>query len=49
MVLGTRPVDFGALRYSAGFMWNQEEGISETDPCEELPVERGRRVGNHLV
>lgn len=28
--LGTRPVDFGALRYSAGFMWNEAEGITET-------------------
>ena len=30
VALGTRPVDFGALRYSAGFVWNEEEGISET-------------------
>lgn len=30
VVLGTRPVNFGALRYSAGFMWNAAEGISET-------------------
>jgi N-carbamoylputrescine amidase len=28
--LGTRPVDFGALRYSAGFVWNEDEGITET-------------------
>jgi predicted amidohydrolase len=30
VALGTRPVDFGNLRYSAGFMWNEEEGIAET-------------------
>jgi predicted amidohydrolase len=30
IALGTRPVDFGNLRYSAGFMWNDEEGIAET-------------------
>jgi predicted amidohydrolase len=30
MVLGTRPVDFGSKRYSAGFMWNEAEGITET-------------------
>ena len=30
VTLGTRPVDFGALRYNAGFMWNEEEGITET-------------------
>ena len=30
IALGTRPVDFGALRYSAGFMWNDDEGIAET-------------------
>ena len=30
VALGTRPVDFGALRYSAGFVWNEEEGITET-------------------
>jgi predicted amidohydrolase len=30
IALGTRPVDFGALRYSAGFAWNEEEGITET-------------------
>ena len=30
VALGTRPVDFGALRYSAGFMWNEQEGIAET-------------------
>ena len=30
VALGTRPVDFGALRYSAGFVWNEDEGITET-------------------
>lgn len=30
IALGTRPVDFGALRYNAGFMWNEGEGITET-------------------
>jgi N-carbamoylputrescine amidase len=30
VALGTRPVDFGALRYSAGFMWNEDEGITQT-------------------
>jgi predicted amidohydrolase len=30
IALGTRPVDFGNLRYSAGFMWNEDEGIAET-------------------
>jgi predicted amidohydrolase len=30
VALGTRPVDFGALRYSAGFVWKEEEGIAET-------------------
>src|SRR5215472_240846 len=27
VVLGTRPVDFGALRLSAGFFWNADEGL----------------------
>jgi predicted amidohydrolase len=30
VVFGTRPVDFGALRYSAGFYWNADEGLAET-------------------
>jgi predicted amidohydrolase len=30
VALGTRPVDFGALRYNAGFVWNEEQGIGET-------------------
>ena len=30
VALGTRPADFGALRYSAGFVWNEDEGITET-------------------
>jgi predicted amidohydrolase len=30
IALGTRPVNFGALRYDAGFMWNEAEGIIET-------------------
>lgn len=30
VALGTRPVDFGNLRYNAGFMWNEEEAITET-------------------
>jgi N-carbamoylputrescine amidase len=30
IALGTRPIDFGALRYSAGFMWNESEAITET-------------------
>lgn len=30
IALGTRPVDFGGVRYSAGFYWNEEEGIIET-------------------
>jgi predicted amidohydrolase len=30
ITLGTRPVDFGALRYSAGFMWKEDEGMTET-------------------
>ena len=30
VALGTRPVDFGALRYSVGFVWNEDEGITET-------------------
>ena len=29
VALGTRPVDFGTLRYSAGFMWN-ERRVAET-------------------
>lgn len=29
-VLGTRPMDFGYIRYSAGFVWKEDEGISET-------------------
>jgi N-carbamoylputrescine amidase len=29
-VVGTRPMDFGARRYSVGFFWNEDEGISET-------------------
>jgi predicted amidohydrolase len=28
--LGTRPVDFGALRYNVGFVWKEDEGITET-------------------
>jgi N-carbamoylputrescine amidase len=28
--LGTRPIDFGNMRYNAGFMWNEDESISET-------------------
>jgi predicted amidohydrolase len=28
--LGTRPIDFGNVRYSAGFYWNREEGLAET-------------------
>src|SRR2546421_6683906 len=27
-VLGTRPIDFGNVRCSAGFIWNAEEGIA---------------------
>lgn len=30
IALGTRPIDFGNVRYSAGFFWNEEEGITET-------------------
>ena len=30
IALGTRPIDFGNVRYNAGFYWNEEEGISET-------------------
>jgi N-carbamoylputrescine amidase len=30
VALGTRPVDFGALRYNVGFAWNEDEGITET-------------------
>jgi predicted amidohydrolase len=30
IALGTRPIDFGGLRYSAGFFWNEDEGITET-------------------
>ena len=30
VVLGTRPMDFGGLRYSAGFAWNDDEGIAAT-------------------
>jgi len=30
VALGTRPIDFGNVRYSAGFMWNEEEGMTET-------------------
>jgi N-carbamoylputrescine amidase len=30
VALGTRPVNFGALRYSAGFVWKDEDGIAET-------------------
>jgi N-carbamoylputrescine amidase len=28
--IGTRPIDFGNVRYSAGFMWNEGEGITES-------------------
>lgn len=28
--LGTRPMDFGSLRYNAGFMWNEDESLTET-------------------
>jgi N-carbamoylputrescine amidase len=28
--LGTRPIDFGSRRYNAGFMWNEDESITET-------------------
>jgi predicted amidohydrolase len=30
VVLGTRPMDFGSRRYSAGFAWNDDEGIAAT-------------------
>jgi N-carbamoylputrescine amidase len=30
VVLGTRPMDFGALRYSTGFAWTDDEGIAAT-------------------
>lgn len=30
VVLGTRPMDFGNRRYSAGFAWNDDEGIAAT-------------------
>lgn len=30
IALGTRPADFGSLRYSVGFMWNGDESITET-------------------
>ena len=30
IALGTRPADFGDLRYSVAFMWNEAEGITET-------------------
>ncbi len=30
IALGTRPVDFGNIRYNAGFYWKEEEGITET-------------------
>jgi N-carbamoylputrescine amidase len=30
IALGTRPIDFGNVRYNAGFYWNEEEGIAET-------------------
>ena len=30
IALGTRPADFGSLRYSVGFMWNDDEGMTET-------------------
>ena len=29
-VLGTRPMDFGGVRYNVGFVWNNDESISET-------------------
>ena len=28
--LGTRPIDFGDTRYNAGFMWNDDENLTET-------------------
>jgi predicted amidohydrolase len=30
VVLGTRPMDFGGLRYSVGFAWTDDEGIAAT-------------------
>jgi N-carbamoylputrescine amidase len=30
IALGTRPIDFGNVRYNAGFMWNEDESITET-------------------
>jgi predicted amidohydrolase len=30
VVFATRPIDFGALRYNAGFFWNADEGLAET-------------------
>ena len=29
-ILGTRPMDFGGVRYNVGFVWNNDESISET-------------------
>lgn len=30
IALGTRPIDFGNVRYNAGFMWNDDESMTET-------------------
>ncbi len=30
IAVGTRPVNYGDVRYSAGFMWKQDEGIIQT-------------------
>ena len=30
VAFATRPIDFGALRYNAGFFWNADEGLAET-------------------
>jgi len=30
IALGTRPIDFGNVRYNAGFMWNEDESMTET-------------------
>src|SRR6267378_512597 len=41
VVLGTRPIDFGNVRYNAGFAWHAEEGIETVHAKAYLTREEG--------
>jgi N-carbamoylputrescine amidase len=41
VVLGTRPMDFGNVRYNAGFFWSDDEGVITVHVKAYLPNEDG--------